>query len=102
MNGDWIGFSQVKIRGILTTEFLIPENTLEQRGIEHAAEALEIYNSVEEFLVKTGWGRDNPECSSEKYLTENRVCRWVDGSFLYFSRLIWENMENRGRGEIHI
>lgn len=101
MNGDRIGFSQVKIRGILMTEFLIPEDILKQRGIEQAEEELEIFNSVEEFLEKTGWGRDNPECSSEEYLTENRICRWVDRSFLYFSKLTWEKMKNRSKGEIH-
>lgn len=102
MNGDRLGFSWVKIREILKTEFLIPEDLLEQRGLERAAAALEAYDSMEEFLDKTGWGRDNPECSSEKYLTGNRICRWVDGNLFYFSRLVWENGDCGQKGEIHI
>lgn len=47
-------------------------------------------------MDKTGWRRDNPECSSEEYLTGNRICRWVDGTLIYFSRLIWEEMKKGG------
>ena len=102
MNGDRLEYSQAKIRNILKKEFLISEDMLKQRSIEEAAEALETYESIEEFLDKTGWRRDNPECSSEEYLTGNRICRWVDGTLIYFSRLIWEEMETSKIGEIHV
>ena len=101
MNGDRRRFALEKIKNILKTEFLIPEDMLEQKGIRQATAALESYDSVEEFLVKTDWGRDNPEYSSEEYLTENRICRWVDGNLLYFSRLVWEKQESVNQGEIH-
>lgn len=102
MNGDRPEYSQAKIRYILKKEFLVPDDMLKQRSIAEAAKALEIYESIEEFLDKTGWRKDNPECSSEEYLTANRICRWVDGTLLYFSRLIWEEMENGNIGEIHV
>ena len=99
MNGDRLEYSQ---GNILKKEFLISEDMLKQRSIEEAAEALETYESIEEFLDKTGWRRDNPECSSEEYLTENRICRWVNGNLIYFSRLIWEDIDIGNEGEIHI
>lgn len=102
MNGDRLEYSQAKIKNILKKEFLISEDMLKQRSMEEAAEALETYESIEEFLDKTGWRRDNPECSSEEYLTGNRICRWVDGTLIYFSRLIWEEMETSKIGEIHV
>lgn len=102
MNGDGLVFSQAKIREILKTEFLIPENILELRSIEHVAAALKVYGSIEEFLERTGWGRDNPECSSEEYLIGNRICRWVDGKLFYFSRLVWENGDCGQKGEMYI
>ena len=99
MNGDKLRFSWERIKEILKTEFLIPEDMLEQKGIEQAAAALEVYGSVDEFLESTGWGRDNPEYSSEEYLTDNQICRWVDGNLLYFSRLAWEKQESSYRGD---
>ena len=54
MNGDRLEYSQAKIRNILKKEFLISEDMLKQRSIEEAAEALETYESIEEFLDKTG------------------------------------------------
>lgn len=48
------------------------------------------YKSVDTFLLDTEWDKDNPECSSEEYLVENRICRWIDGKFGYFSRLLRE------------
>lgn len=36
------------------------------------------------------------------YLTENRICRWVNGNLIYFSRLIWEDIDIGNEGEIHI
>ena len=102
MNGDRMRFTAERMKEILKAEFLIPEDMLDKMGIEQAAAALEIYGGIEEFLEKTGWGRDNPEYSSEEYLTGNRSCRWVDGKLLYFSRIVWENGDNGNEGEIHI
>ena len=101
MNGDRRRFVPERMMDILKTEFLIPEDMLDKMGIEQASAALEVYGSVEEFLEKTGWGRDNPEFSSEEYLTRNRICRWVDGKLLYFSRLVWENGDGDNEGELH-
>lgn len=98
MNGDRLGFSQERIKEIIKTEFLIPVDIMEQKEIEQAVAALEIYDSLEDFLEKTGWGRDNPEYSSEAYLTENRICRWVGGKLVYFSRLVWGKQEYRQLG----
>ncbi|MBE7723130.1 MAG: hypothetical protein E7244_01395 [Enterocloster citroniae] len=102
MNGEKVELSQVRLREIIKTEFLVSEDALKQRRIEVVEAALKMYGSVEEFLEKTGWGRDNPECSSEEYLTENRICRWVNGNLIYFSRIIWENIDIGNEGEIHI
>lgn len=102
MNGDRRRCTLERMQEILKMEFLIPEDMLDEVGIEQAAAALEIYGSIEEFLEKTGWGRDNPECSSEEYLTENRICRWVNGKLFYFSRLVWEKVETGHIGEINI
>ena len=102
MNGDRLEYSQVRLKEIIKTEFLVSENMLKKMRIEEVEAALKIYGSIEEFLEKTGWGRDNPECSSEEYLTGNRICRWVDGTLIYFSRLIWEEMETSKIGEIHV
>ena len=52
MNGDRLEYSQAKIRNILKKEFLISEDMLKQRSIEEAAEALETYESIEEFWIK--------------------------------------------------
>lgn len=102
MNGEKLELSQVRLKEIIKTEFLVSENMLKQMRIEEVEAALKIYGSVEEFLEKTGWGRDNPECSSEEYLTENRICRWVNGNLIYFSRLIWEDIDIGNEGQIHI
>lgn len=102
MNGDRLRFTPERMKEILKTEFLIPEDMLDKMGIEQAAAAMEIYGCIEEFLEKTGWRRDNPEYSSEEYLTGNRICRWVDGNLLYFSWLVWENGDGDNEGEIYI
>lgn len=101
MNGDRLGLSWVKIKEILKTEFHVPEDILELRSMEQTAAALERYGSMKEFLEETGWGRDNPECSSEEYLTGNRICRWVDGNVLYFSRLVWDKFESVNEREMY-
>lgn len=97
MNGN--GFDKEKLLEILRTEFCISQEVLGVWGMEQAEAALEIYESVEDFLDRTGWRRDNPECCSEEYLTSMRICRWVDGKFLYFSEIMWKD---NTREELHI
>lgn len=74
----------------MAEEFQVKTVVWENKEAERVVQALEIYEGVEGFLEETGWGRDNPEVASEQYLTEHRICRWVDGRFVYFSRLVWE------------
>lgn len=78
---------------ILCKEFGIVLTHWNDEDVLKAKNALEVYKNAEDFLRQTGWGNDNPECSMEAYLTENRICRWIDGRFMYFSRLIWEEGE---------
>ena len=61
-----------------------------QDDIARFKRALKSYESVGEFLLKSGWQADNPDCATEEYLTENRICRWIGEAFVYFSRLEWE------------
>lgn len=93
MSGKTFGILQEKLREILRYEFLVQEDQLVGFGIERLEEALEAYESVADFLEKTGWDKDNPECSSEEYLIENRICRWAEGRLWYFSRIVWEDMK---------
>ena len=74
----------------LEQEFLLSTENWSGEDYRRAAAALTAFDSVEAFLENTGWGLDNPECIGEEYLTENRICRWIDGKFVYFSRLLWE------------
>lgn len=92
MNGKEAGMDLEKAKELLETEFRVWCNWNEGK-LEAAMEALEIYEDVEEFLAHTGWGKDNPEIQSEAYLTGNRICRWVDGKFIYFSWLLWSKNE---------
>lgn len=81
-----LGFANV-----MKEEFDVGIDYTNREAILRAAQALIPYNSVEAFLTDTGWDKDNPECCDEKYLVENRICRWIDGKLVYFSRLLWEN-----------
>lgn len=92
MNGDKETVLQRTLKEILEQEFLIKEDWNTEK-LEKAGQILEEYDNVEEFLTETGWGRDNPEYMSEEYLTKNRICRWSEGKFLYFSRILWETQE---------
>ena len=89
MNGEKAGSFPNSLQDILEWEFLIRENWNKEK-LARAAKALEEYENVEEFLERTGWGRNNPECMTEEYLTENRICRWVGDRFFYFSRILYE------------
>ena len=90
MNGKKADLTENGLRYILKTEFGVTDEEWEMRKAECALEFLEVYDSVEDFLETTGWGKDNPELQSEGYLIENRICRWIEGKFYYFSRLLWE------------
>ena len=71
-------------------EFDMDIDYADRSAVLRAANALIPYESVDAFLLDTEWDKDNPECSSEGYLVENRICSWIDGKFVYFSRLLWE------------
>ena len=89
MTGEKDGSFPNGLKDILEQEFLIRENWNKEKLVR-AAKALEGYENVKEFLERTGWGRDNPECMTEEYLTENRICRWVGDRFVYFSKILYE------------
>ncbi|MFR5631482.1 MAG: hypothetical protein ACLUFH_00605 [Monoglobales bacterium] len=89
MTGRKLSIDASRIREILELEFGVRIELWDEDAIKHAEHALEAYDSPEDFLVQTGWENDNPEYQSENYLTENQICRWVDGKFLYFSRILW-------------
>ncbi|MDR1551033.1 MAG: hypothetical protein LBT06_20945 [Hungatella sp.] len=79
--------------GMMKDEFGIEIDYTDGSAVLRAVNALVAYDSVEAFLTDTGWRKDNPELCSEKYLTRNRICRWVEGEFCYFSRIVWEDSE---------
>lgn len=72
---------------VIRNEFCIKANP---DDIARLKRALKSYESGGEFLLKSGWQADNPDCATEEYLTENRICRWIGEAFVYFSRLEWE------------
>ncbi len=86
---DW-KISDERLKEILECEFGISLETGDEMAVARARSAVACYESVPDFLEQTGWRRDNPELSEEHYLTENRICRWINGRFMYFSRLLWE------------
>ena len=75
---------------VLEQEFNLRKRVWTAEDLKRARSALFTFPDVEAFLSETGWGRDNPEHSSEEYLTTERISRWIDGRFIYFSRLLWE------------
>ena len=77
---------------VMKKEFDIDIDYTDRDAVLRAANALIPYESVDAFLLDTEWDKDNPECSSEAYLIEKRICRWIDGKFVYFSRLLWEKI----------
>ena len=79
-----------KLICVLEQEFGLKKRAWTAEDFKKARSALFVFSDVEAFLSETGWGRDNPEYSSEEYLTAKRICRWIDGRFIYFSRLLWE------------
>jgi len=95
MNGKKVELTEKELHYLLETEFKVKNEEWEIRREKNALICLKVYDSVEDFLKNTGWGKDNPELQSEEYLTENRICRWVDGKLYYFSRLLWETGEGK-------
>lgn len=89
MNGK-LNFEKSELKSLLEQEFFIQTDTFEEAEYRKIRKALFAYESVDEFFKDTGWGKDNPELQSEDYLTGNRVCRWWNGQFIYFSRILWE------------
>lgn len=77
---------------LLMREFDIHINETDVGRLIAAAGCIEIYDSIEEFLNKSGWKKDNPELCAETYLLENRICRYNQGKVWYFSRIRFESM----------
>lgn len=96
MIGKKVEFDDEQLRCLIEEEFKETVGTWNETAIGRARAALTAYESVGEFLEDTGWGKDNPEIAGEAYLTGNRICRLVDGKFLYLSRFLWENQEGGG------
>ena len=76
---------------LLMREFGISIHETEIQKLMLAAECIEIYVSMEDFLERSGWRRDNPELCEESYLVENRICRYIQGKVWYFSRIRFGN-----------
>lgn len=90
MNGRKRLWEDKQIIWVLEQEFNLRKRVWTAEDLKRARNALFAFPDVEAFLSETGWCRDNPECSSEEYLTIERICRWIDGRLIYFSRLLWE------------
>ena len=65
---------------LLMREFDIHINETDVGRLIAAAGCIEIYDSIEEFLNKSGWKKDNPE-----------LC-YIQGKVWYFSRIRFESM----------
>lgn len=76
---------------LLMREFGITIHETETEKLMLAADCIEIYVSMEDFLERSGWRKDNPELCEESYLVENRICRYIQGKVWYFSRLRFES-----------
>lgn len=89
-------FETSEIKKLLEQEFLVHTDAFGEAEYGKVRKALFVYKSVEAFNKATGWGRDNPELCTEDYLTRHRICRWWNGRFIYFSRILWENEMEMG------
>ena len=76
---------------LLMREFDIHIKENDSNRLIAAAGCIAIYDSMEEFLEKSGWKRDNPELDEKSYLLDNHICRYIQGKVWYFSRLRYEN-----------
>ena len=90
MNGRNRLWEDEKLICVLEQEFDLKKRVWTAEELKKARNALFAFPDVKAFLSETVWSRDNPECSSEEYLTTERICRWIDGRFIYFSKLLWE------------
>ena len=93
---DSLTFEKKELKFLLEREFFIHIDSFEDEDYAKARRAIFVYENADEFYEATGWERNNPELRTEDYLTENRVCRWWNGRFIYFSRILWE--DNWGTG----
>ena len=69
---------------LLMREFDIHINETDVGRLIAAAGCIEIYDSLEEFLEKSSWKKDNPELCEKKYLLDNHICRYIQGKVWYF------------------
>ena len=99
MNGNRKDYGNEELIVLLEREFMIKEPDWNRDRLTWARASIQVYDSVEDFWRQTGWKRDNPEFCTEEYLTDNRICRWVDGKLVYFSKLIWEARERMAGAE---
>ena len=76
---------------LLMREFDIHINETDVSRLIKAAGCIEIYDSLEEFLEKSSWKKDNPELCEKKNSLDNHICRYIQGKVWYFSRLRYEN-----------
>lgn len=90
MNGEKLSIDDQMLIELLEHAFGIQPREWKEAELERARKATFIYGSLQEFLNDTGWSRDNPELSSGEYLEQMKICRLIDGRYIYFSRLIWE------------
>ena len=90
MSGS-LTFENMELKLLLEREFLIYTGSFKEAEYAKARRAIFVYENVDEFYEATGWERDNPELRTEDYLTRNRICRWWNGRFIYFSRILWED-----------
>lgn len=75
---------------MLKQEFAIHIGEQEHDKLELAKRCIKVYKNIEEFYQKTGWANDNPDEADISYLTENRICRLIDGKLWYFSKICYE------------
>ncbi len=93
MTGKQWDISDRRLAEVLRTEFGVIINYRKKFELERIKRALFVYKDRRDFLEQSRWGYDNPELADEKYLIQNRICRWIDGRFVYFSRLVWGEEE---------
>ncbi|MFR8222692.1 MAG: hypothetical protein ACLU9T_17590 [Blautia faecis] len=56
-------------------------------------------DSMEEFLEKSGWKRDNPELDEKSYLLDNHICRYIQGKSGIFQASVREPSVGKKREE---
>lgn len=95
MSGETPVLSWDELKEILEKEFHVQESEWNLENKNRARNAIEWYENADDFFNRTGWKKSNPECSTEGYLIRHRICRWVNGKFMYFSWLRWDTGELR-------